>query len=72
MKTRARVVAVVREHPFQAAVDSLRNALELIVDFMYGTPERARITVTFACMLAVLGFILQATSDPVLTVCPIQ
>lgn len=69
MRKKAKAIAIV--HPFHAALESAQNSANFILDFMYGTPERTRMTVIFACALAVLGFILQSTDAGASSVCPI-
>jgi len=54
-KTAFAVAIPANNHPFKALVDSTLNMSELVFDFMYGTPERARFTYAFAIGLSLLG-----------------
>jgi hypothetical protein len=58
MKRRAVAIAIRRHTPFYA-----------ILDFMYGTPERARMTFAFACFLAALGCLMNIADSNASMVC---
>lgn len=70
----SKVIAAVaiQENPFKAAVESAANFFHLVIDFMYGTPERTRITYMFAIGLGILG-VAMSTGETVaaLQACPI-
>ncbi|MDE3059693.1 MAG: hypothetical protein KGJ06_01625 [Pseudomonadota bacterium] len=70
--SRILALAYVEKNPFAAAGDSLKNLAHLILDFMYGTPERARFTCAFAIGIAVLGFMLDSAASSALQVCPVR
>ena len=59
------VAVAIRVHqntnPFKALVESTANIGSLVFDFMYGTPERCKMTYAFAIGFTILGFALQAT-----------
>ncbi len=56
MLMRRPVALAIREtNPFVAALSSMKNMTYLLVDFMYGTPERVKVTLVFALALAALG-----------------
>ncbi len=48
-------LAVHRTNPFVMAARSAKTAVLALVDFMYGTPDRTRLTCFFACALLLLG-----------------
>ena len=50
-----KVIAIQQHHPFLLAARSAQNAFHLLIDFMYGTPERTKGTFLFALGLALLG-----------------
>ncbi len=56
-----RAVAITQQDSVKAAIDSAVNSVKAVNDFMYGTPERARMTSFFALGLAALGAFLQAS-----------
>jgi|GEM_PF-5760934 len=70
--SKAIAVVAIQENPFKAALSSAANFSELVIDFMYGTPERTRFTYMFACGLGILGVALSAgESVAALQACPI-
>ena len=56
-----RAVAIQHQDSVKAAIDSAINAVKSVNDFMYGTPERVRMTTYFALALAAVGGFIQAT-----------
>jgi hypothetical protein len=60
---KAIAIAATQKNPFQAAFTSASNALHLMLDFMYGTPERVRFTYMFAFALAMLGGVINETQN---------
>ena len=62
---RPTAIAVKRENAFSAAADSARNACLFMVEFMYGTPERTRVTMLFALGLAFLGGFIYSPANAV-------
>lgn len=58
-------IALKYQHPFAAAAESANNTLQLVLNFMYGTPERVRITMAFSLALAALGGYLYHDAMPV-------
>jgi hypothetical protein len=69
MKPRAIAIAKVRVSAFRAALDSAKETFQLIADFMYGTPQRTRLTLAFAAALALLGCALGINDAHALPVC---
>jgi hypothetical protein len=53
---KAVAIAATQTNPFKAAMESARNCGQWVVNFMYGTPDRVRITYAFACALLVLAY----------------
>ncbi len=51
----SKAIAIKHNQPFSLAVTSAKNATALLVNFMYGTPERTNITLLFALGLALIG-----------------
>ncbi len=49
------------ENPFKALVESARNLGVLVFDFMYGTPERSKMTYAFAISLSLMGFAIESS-----------
>lgn len=50
-----RAVAIAQEDSVKVAIDSAINSAKALADFMYGTPERSRMTVVFALGMVALG-----------------
>ncbi len=69
-KRKVRAIAIHRPHPLVKATHSAKEAFGLLLDLMYGTPERTRITLAVSFGLIVLGYIITATTGQALTVCP--
>ncbi|MGE0754220.1 MAG: hypothetical protein AB7L92_03570 [Alphaproteobacteria bacterium] len=55
MYRQPKAIAIKYNNPLSAAAISFKNMALLLADFMYGTPERVRMTYIFACALALLG-----------------
>lgn len=49
------------QNPFKALVESARNLGVLVFDFMYGTPERSKMTYAFAISLSLMGFAIESS-----------
>lgn len=64
MYRQPQAIAITATNPFSAAAKSFKNMLALTADFMYGTPERVRITYAFAFGLALLGGYLMQGASP--------
>jgi len=61
------------QSPFRALAESAFNLSTLIIDFMYGTPERCRFTFMFAVGLGILGLGIGAMHDsPMMQGCPVS
>lgn len=70
--SKAVAAVAIQENPFRAAALSAANFSVLVIDFMYGTPERSRLTYMFAIGLGILGFALGAGENiAALQACPI-
>jgi hypothetical protein len=70
--SKAIAVVAIQENPYKAAVESAANFFHLVIDFMYGTPERSRFTYMFAIGLGILGVALSASEGvAALQACPI-
>lgn len=64
-----RAIAITQQDSLKAAIDSAVNTAKLINDFMYGTPERAKLTTLFALGVAAVGAFLQSAHPAILTYC---
>ena len=49
------------DNPFKALVESTANTAALVFDFMYGTPERCKITYIFAIGMSLLGLGMESS-----------
>lgn len=66
----AKAIAITARNPLGAAVHSARNFSHLVVDYMYGTPERTHVTMVFALAMAVLGVVLNAVhTEAIMNAC---
>lgn len=70
-KAKAIAITARQESPLVLAMLSLGNAGAWLVDFMYGTPGRTKLTLIFACALALLGAALSIGDANAMTVCPV-
>ncbi|MDX1974939.1 MAG: hypothetical protein SFT92_04620 [Rickettsiales bacterium] len=52
------VIAIAAQPPLKQAFLSAHNSLLAIADFMYGTPERAKVTYMFAFSLLLLSMVI--------------
>jgi len=59
---KAIAIALQQDNALTSATQSIVNFLRLIVDYMYGTPERAKYTYAFAIGLMILSCVLQLTN----------
>ena len=60
---KAKAIAIaIEQNPFTLAIASFTDTVRLVVDFMYGTPDRTRLTCLFALGLAILGGMLDASA----------
>lgn len=57
----AKAVAITQKTPGHAAMESALNTAQLVYDFMYGTPERTRLTMIFSLGLLVVGLAMDAS-----------
>lgn len=64
-------VAVRQKSPFGLALQSLHASAGRLVDFMYGTPGRSRVTLIFALALLAYGLALQGGDAGALAVCAV-
>lgn len=70
--SKAIAIAATRPHnPFYSAALSAKNSFQLVLDFMYGTPKRVEVTLTFMMLLLSLSMVLEATSKALLQTCPV-
>lgn len=60
---KARAIAIFHDNAFALAFASATNTSRLLADFMYGTPERVKMTYIFAIGLAVLGGMLSSAAQ---------
>ena len=65
--SRARVISV-HDQSFRPAFDSAKNLGEKLIDLMYGTEERVKLTYAMALALLILGISMQPALAP-LAVC---
>ncbi len=71
MKKPRAIAISLTQHPLHAALRSAKNCFALAVDFMYGTPERARLTFWFAVALAALGCAMSVHDAHALAACAV-
>jgi hypothetical protein len=53
---KAVAIAVTQNNPFKVALESAKNCGLWLTNFMYGTPDRVRITYAFAFALLALAY----------------
>ena len=63
------VIAITIRHSVVPAIVSLHNATLKLVEWMYGTEERARMTCYFALVLLLLGISIAQSNPAMLAVC---
>ncbi len=59
----------IRDESFKPAYDSARNFFASLVDLLYGTEERVKLTYAFAMALLVLGISLMPSDASSMGVC---
>ncbi|MFW0776784.1 MAG: hypothetical protein ACN2B6_03590 [Rickettsiales bacterium] len=64
---RTKAIAI-HDHAFKPAFDSAKNLGEKLIDLMYGTEERVKLTYAMALALLILGISMQPALAP-LAVC---
>lgn len=57
--TKAIAIAAVRESSLVQAVNSAKNLFAKLIDLMYGSNDRVRITYSLALALLLLGYSMQ-------------
>ncbi|MCE2926874.1 MAG: hypothetical protein LW823_04425 [Rickettsiales bacterium] len=60
-----------RDASLVPALDSARNAALKLVDFMYGNPDRVKITMAFAFALLLMGLSVAQQGAHHMAACPI-
>lgn len=66
---KAIAIAMPQESFFHAALASIKNSAWLVLEFMYGTPERTRFTLAFAFALTVLGMAMSTADVAASAIC---
>lgn len=64
-----RAVAITHQDSLKAAIDSAVNSAKLVTDFMYGTPERTRMTALFSVGLFALATFMSSAHIALLSYC---
>jgi hypothetical protein len=64
-------IVELRDASLLPAADSARNAMLKVVDFMYGSPDRVKITMAFAFALLIMGLSMTQQVAHGLAACPV-
>ncbi len=64
-------VMSLQEQSFAPAIRSFRHSGSKLLDFMYGTPDRVKLTMAFAFALLIMGMSIAQQATGALAACPV-